>query len=126
MASAPHALDENDTPLRAERKRLGLSVRAVAEAVGYDPSNLSRLELGQHTPPRDVARALHAFYGGAVPMAGIYDPTFVDVDRTRELAARVQSWLKRYAGRRISERRAAELLKAVNSTAAPATDGARP
>lgn len=67
---------ETETLLRAERKRRGLSVRAVAEAIGYDPSNLSRLELGQHTPPRDVARALHKFYRGKVPLADVYDPMF--------------------------------------------------
>jgi len=65
-----------ETRLREERKRRGLSVKHVAEEVGYDPSNLSRLELGHHTPPRGVARALHAFYGGQVSLADIYDPLF--------------------------------------------------
>lgn len=71
-------MDANDTEtrLRAERKRRGLTVAAVADAVGYDPSNLSRLELGQQTPPRDVARALHRFYRGRVSLADVYDPTF--------------------------------------------------
>lgn len=67
---------ERVTLLRLERKRRGLSVRAVADAVGYAPSNLSRLELGQQTPPRTVARALHDFYSGAVPLGDVYDPTF--------------------------------------------------
>ena len=65
-----------ETLLRTIRRRRGLSVRAVAQAVGYDPSNLSRLELGQQTPPRTVARALHRYYGGEVPLADVYDPTF--------------------------------------------------
>lgn len=73
-AAAPTAAPE--TRLRLERKRRGLSVRAVAEAVGYDPSNLSRLELGQQTPPKPVARNLHAFFRGRVSLADIYDPTF--------------------------------------------------
>ena len=64
------------TRLRAERVRRRLSVRFVASAVGYDPSNLSRLELGQQTPPREVARALHRFYGGRVALGDIYDPAF--------------------------------------------------
>jgi transcriptional regulator with XRE-family HTH domain len=64
------------TLLRLERKRRGLSVRVVAEAVGCDRTNLSRLELGQQTPTRSVARALHAFYSGAVPLGDVYDPTF--------------------------------------------------
>lgn len=64
------------TRLRAERMRRGLSVREVAKAVGYDSSNLSRLELGQQTPPRNVARALYRYYGGRVTLGAIYDPTF--------------------------------------------------
>jgi transcriptional regulator with XRE-family HTH domain len=79
------------TLLRLERRRRGLSVRAVADAVGYAPSNLSRLELGQQTPPRHVARALHSFFEGRVPLGDVYDPAFkpaaVDIPaRLRELA----------------------------------------
>lgn len=62
--------------MRAERLRRGLSVREVAEAVGVDPSNLSRIELGGQTPTRDVARTLHRFYRGRVPLADVYDPLF--------------------------------------------------
>lgn len=83
------------TLLRLERKRRGLSVRAVAEAVGYAPSNLSRVELGQQTPPRTVARALHAFFGGAVPLGDVYDPTFRTPEQTR--AADVPARLRELA-----------------------------
>jgi len=82
-----HASQERpETRLREERKRRGLSVKHVADEVGYDPSNLSRLELGHHTPPRHIARALHAFYGGQVSLADIYDPLyrFEVGNRTRE------------------------------------------
>ena len=62
--------------MRSERLKRGLSVREVAEAIGVDPSNLSRIELGGQTPTREVARALHGFYGGRVPLADVYDPLF--------------------------------------------------
>jgi putative transcriptional regulator len=76
--------ETQDSRLRAERKRRRLSVKHVALSVGYDPSNLSRLELGQQTPPKDVARKLHEFYGGRVPLADIYDPLFrAEVGRRR-------------------------------------------
>lgn len=64
------------TRLREERERRGLTVREVAEAVGYDPSNLSRVELGQQLVPREVARSLYAFYKGRVALGEIYDPLF--------------------------------------------------
>lgn len=72
----PAPLVERETRMREERKRLGYSVKHVADAVGYDPSNLSRLELGYHTPPRDVARRIYGFYRGRVPLGEIYDPLF--------------------------------------------------
>lgn len=66
------------TPLREARKARNLTVQAVAEAVGTDPSNMSRLELGQHTPAPDIARRLYRFYEGALSPIEIYDPTFMD------------------------------------------------
>jgi hypothetical protein len=65
-----------ETRLRVERKRRGLSIAAVANAIGYEPSNLSRVELGRQIPPRDVARKLHRFYHGRIPLGDIYDPLF--------------------------------------------------
>lgn len=66
------------TPLREARKRRGLTVAEVAKAVGTDPSNMSRLELGHHPPPRELARALYRFYEGDVEPIDLYDPTFLD------------------------------------------------
>lgn len=63
------------TRLREERVSRGLSIAKVAADVNTDPSNLSRIELGQ-TPSRDVARALHAYYGGQVGLGDIYDPLY--------------------------------------------------
>ena len=66
------------TPLREARKRRGLTVAEVAKAIGTDPSNLSRLELGQTTPSRELARKLYRFYEGDIKPIDLYDPTFLD------------------------------------------------
>lgn len=58
------------------RKSRGLSLDKVAREVTTDPTNLSRIEKGQQTPKRHVARKLHSFYGGAVPLGAIYDPAY--------------------------------------------------
>lgn len=58
------------------RKSRGLSLEAVAREVGTDQANLSRIEKGAQVPKRDLARALHRFYGGAVPLGAIYDPEY--------------------------------------------------
>lgn len=67
-----------ETPLRQARKRRGLSVREVAESVGTDPSNMSRLETGHHAPPPELARTIYQFYQGDLDIVDIYDPTFND------------------------------------------------
>lgn len=58
------------------RKSKRLSLEAVAKVVGTDQANLSRIEKGQQTPKRDLARNLYRFYEGAVPLDVIYDPVF--------------------------------------------------
>lgn len=58
------------------RKDKRLSLEAVAKIVGTDQANLSRIEKGQQTPKRELARALYRFYGGEVPLDVIYDPEF--------------------------------------------------
>lgn len=58
------------------RKGRGLSLDQVARQVGTDQANLSRVEKGQQVPKRPLARALHAFYEGKVPLGAIYDPEF--------------------------------------------------
>jgi transcriptional regulator with XRE-family HTH domain len=71
-----------ESRLRIERKRRRLSVKHVAAVIGCAPSNLSRLEVGEHTPARDIARKLYAFYRGRVRLGEIYDPTFqAETDR---------------------------------------------
>ncbi|HEX7039509.1 MAG TPA: helix-turn-helix transcriptional regulator [Trueperaceae bacterium] len=46
----------------------------VAEAVGTDVSNLSRIERGAQLPSRDLARKLFEHFDGAVELGLIYDP----------------------------------------------------
>lgn len=67
-----------DTPIRKMRKIRELSIRQVAEAVGTDPSNLSRIETSHHAPPQELARKLYRFYEGELDIVDIYDPTFMD------------------------------------------------
>lgn len=64
------------TTLNRARKDRGLSLAAVSEAVGTDPSNLWRIELGRQLPSRELARKLFKFFGGAVELGAIYDPNF--------------------------------------------------
>ena len=59
------------------RRARGLSLAAVAEKVGTDPSNLAKVERGEQIPKRALARRLFDFYSGAVPLDAIYDPEFV-------------------------------------------------
>ena len=74
--NAPVSTPTTETRLRTERKRRGLTVREVADAVGTDSSNMSRLERGVQRPTKDVARALFKFFRGKVPLGDVYDPTF--------------------------------------------------
>lgn len=62
--------------LKQTRKSRGLTLEAVAQAVGTDQTNLSRVEKGEQLPKRTLARALYAYYGGVVPLGAIYDPEF--------------------------------------------------
>jgi transcriptional regulator with XRE-family HTH domain len=48
--------------LRRERQDAGLSLRALAEQLGYPHSYLSLIETGKRLPSEDVARALDTFF----------------------------------------------------------------
>lgn len=65
------------------RRARGLALPDVAEAVGCDSSNLAKIERGEQTPKRPLARKLWAYYGGAVSLASIYDPEFAASHGTR-------------------------------------------
>ncbi len=64
------------SPLTQARESRGLSLEAVAEKVGTDQANLSRIEKGQQIPKRPLARRIYEFYGGTVPLSAVYDPEF--------------------------------------------------
>lgn len=65
-----------DSKLTVLRKSRGLSLTDVAEVVGTDRTNLSRIERGQQLPNRTIARALYRLYDGAISLGEIYDPEF--------------------------------------------------
>lgn len=62
--------------LTQTRKSRGLTLAKVAAKVGTDPTNLSRVERGEQTPKRELARALFELYDGVVPLGAIYDAGF--------------------------------------------------
>lgn len=65
-----------DTKLTQMRKSRGLSLKDLADVVGTDRTNLSRVERGLQIPSRQLARALYKFYDGAIELGEIYDPEF--------------------------------------------------
>lgn len=62
--------------LRTARKARKLTLAKVAQAVGTDPGNLSRIERGEQAPSRELARQLFSYFGGRVPLSAIYDSNF--------------------------------------------------
>lgn len=62
------------SPLRAERERRGLTLKAVALAVSMDQGNLSRVERGEQIPSKSAIEALCRFFGGAVTELQIIFP----------------------------------------------------
>lgn len=47
-----------DTPLRAARRKSGQNLAEVAQALGTDAGNLSRIERGIQAPSREMAEKL--------------------------------------------------------------------
>lgn len=62
--------------LREARKDSGMTAQEAADAAGCGRATLYRIEAGACLPMRDLARKLFELYGGAVPLASIYDPDF--------------------------------------------------
>jgi transcriptional regulator with XRE-family HTH domain len=67
-----------DSLLTQIRKSRGLSLDDVAVKVGTTAGTLSRVERGEQTPKKELARSLHEFFGGSVPLGSIYDAAFPD------------------------------------------------
>ena len=67
-------IQEPMTPLRRVRKEQGKTLAEVAVAVGCDPSNLSRLELGTQGVTPVLAKLIAAYFHGAVTEMQILYP----------------------------------------------------
>lgn len=65
-----------DSLLKQHRQQTGKALAAVAREIEVNRSTLHRIECGDVAPTRRVARALFDYYGGAVPLAHIYDPEY--------------------------------------------------
>jgi putative transcriptional regulator len=67
------------TPLRKLRRSLGLSLETVAQGVGSDTGNLSRIETGEQVAGHVLAERLCKFYGtGITELHIIYPERYVD------------------------------------------------
>lgn len=82
-------MSNTTTPLRALRKKRKLTLTEVAQAVGTDPTNLSRTERGVQRSP-DLAEALAKFFGQAITEEQILYPSRFD-ESGRRLPARVRA-----------------------------------
>ena len=70
--------------LREARLKTGRTAEEICEAVGCTRPTLYRVEAGEVTPKRELARNLFAFYRRRkidVPLAHIYDPEFAGTVR---------------------------------------------
>ena len=67
-----------DHPKLLHRARLesGKTADEICEAVGCTRPTLYRVEAGEVTPKRALARRFFNLYKGRVPLAHIYDPEF--------------------------------------------------
>ena len=62
--------------LRRARAESGSTANEISQICGCTRPTLYRVEAGEVTPKRPLARALFTLYGGRVPLAHIYDPKF--------------------------------------------------
>jgi transcriptional regulator with XRE-family HTH domain len=60
--------------LRDARKARDLTLVKLAELVGTDAANISRIERGMQTPSKELARKLFETFEGSVELGIIYDP----------------------------------------------------
>lgn len=65
-----------DTPLKIAREERNLSVTDLCAKLGTHPQNYYRIERGEQIPKRELARAIHKFFGGSVSLSEIYDPDY--------------------------------------------------
>ena len=63
MEKMEKEITQIDSVVREARKRKRLTVKQLAQMVGTDQGNLSRIELGQQDASPDLARAIAAELG---------------------------------------------------------------
>lgn len=74
------------SPLKTARLKRELTLQLVADAVGIDTGNLSRIERGTQVPSKDLAEKLSKFFDGEVDEIQIIYPerfSTVDPDETQ-------------------------------------------
>lgn len=69
-------MNEKITPLRAARKKMGMTLLQVAEAIKWDVGNLSRVERGLQVADIKRAAALSGLFCGEVGVFEIMYPGF--------------------------------------------------
>ncbi len=67
---------KNPKLLRRARIASGKTADEICDAAGCTRPTLYRVEAGEVTPKRPLARRLFNLYKGTVPLAHIYDPEF--------------------------------------------------
>ncbi|WBO63827.1 helix-turn-helix domain-containing protein [Streptomyces camelliae] len=70
--------------LRRLRTARGLSLRALAEAVGWDPSLFAKLESGETLGSPEVAEALDQFYGTPGLLLAMWEMALGDLTQFKE------------------------------------------
>lgn len=65
-----------DTPLKLAREKLKLSVTDLCKDLGTHPQNYYRIERGEQSPKRELARIIFEYFNGSVSLAEIYDPEY--------------------------------------------------
>lgn len=65
-------MPQRQYPLEAARDVLGFSRRAVADALGLDPTGLKKVEWGVCRPKLETAEKIFDFYDGIVPLGMIF------------------------------------------------------
>jgi transcriptional regulator with XRE-family HTH domain len=63
-----------ESPLKKARRKEGKTLQSVAQAVGIDTGNLSRIERGKQVPSKELAERLSRHFGGDVTETEIIWP----------------------------------------------------
>lgn len=67
-------LTDMNSPLKLIRRKHGLTLQQVADSVGIDTGNLSRIERGQQVPNKELAEKLAIFFNGDITEIQIIYP----------------------------------------------------